>query len=182
MIPYKLADQSFTIPEGWHEITLKQWLSLRTIDINNICAILGVITGIPEETWFYARQIEMIEKMIPNMKWIGRPFDLKKQPIPETVMLNGETVTVPKDITIKTFGQKLTYQNEMAKHLNDDGNVKVEFLPMNLAIYLCPEPFTDQKAFALVQHIEAMPVTQAYPIGSFFLTSFLKSSPGNPST
>ena len=175
MIPYKLADQKFSLPESWNEITLRQWLQLRTIDAKDICAVLSIFTGIPKETFYQARDIDYVEKMIPNLQWIATPIDLKELPVPSIISLNGETVVVPKDISIKTFGQKLMYQNEMVKHLDGEGNVKIEFLPMNLAIYLCKDPFSDENVAAILPHIEQLPIVHAYPTGAFFLSSFRES-------
>lgn len=180
MIPYKLGDTSFNMPESWHEVTVKQWLDFRKIDVSDICAVLAVLSGLSREQFFNTREIDLVDKLIPFLNWMQEPIDLKSQPVPKSVIISGQEVEVTGDITFKTYGQKLTYHQELFKYMDENGTAKVEFIPVALSIYLCPDPFSDIKAAALIPEIEKLPITIAYPIASFFLTNSLLSFQTNP--
>jgi len=179
MIPLTLGEKKFNLPSDWNDITVKQWLDLRSIDFTDICAILAVLTGIEREMWFTSTEISGIEEIIlPQLQFLADPIDLTKIELQKFVTISGKEVEVPKDIGLKTYGQKIIFQQEMLKYSATDGNFKIEFMPRAIAIYMCPEPFTDIKAFEYEKEIERMKVVEAYPLASFFLSSLLKSWTG----
>lgn len=179
MIPFKLGENSFLVPARWEDITVKQWFQLREIPADDYCGILSILSGVSRETWFNAREIDVVEKIIPLLDWMGVPTDLSRYPIPEKIMIGGEIVSVPKDIKLKTFGAKLTYEKNLKDYTNDKGEVSIDFMPIALSIYFCPEPFNDKAAAALLDDIGNMPISEAYPISAFFLNSLRPSSNQN---
>lgn len=175
MIPYKLGEHSFLIPSRWEDITVKQWFQLRDISLEDYCGILEVLSGVSRETWFNTREIDVVEKLIPFLDWMKEPVDLSKYPVPEKVIIGGALVTVPKDIKLKTFGAKITYEKNLQNYTNENGEVSIDFLPIALSIYFCPEPFNDTAAAGLLDDIGNMPISEAYPISAFFLTNSQQS-------
>lgn len=176
MIPLLLGEQKFNLPTDWNELTISQWLTLREIDFTDICSILAVLTGIDRDTWFSSTEFSTIEeRVIPHLEFLTNPIDLEKIPLPKNVTISGKTIDVPTDIGLKTYGQKIIFQKEMLKHIDPNGDFKIEFMPRALSIYLCPEPFTDEAAKKYQTEVEQMKVVEAYPVACFFLSRLLKS-------
>src|SRR6476620_8037259 len=133
MIPYTLKDQSgrelfkFELPQSWEEITLAQLIAWekesKRVKIEsfqggeiNFCKQLEIITGVPAITWFNCTEISVDEKLLPLLEWMQVPMnprEFEQLPIPESLTIAGKQIEVTKDIDLKTFGQKITFQTEM---------------------------------------------------------------------
>lgn len=183
MIPYLLESHKFNLPECWEEVTTRQWFQLQEVDLKDDCAILAILSGVPREVWFNTDKIDIVEKMLPILNFMNNPLSLVRYPVPAKIKVGAREIEISKDIRLKTFGAKLTYQNELYSkdgqgkyiYLNDDHTFKSEFVPVGLSIYLCEEPFSDAKAKELIDDILNVPIAEAYPTAAFFLNNFLES-------
>lgn len=197
MIPYELKDSSgkpvlkFSIPSSWEESTLRQMIQWREEAKKGeiaFCKQLEIMTGVPESDWLNCSAINVDTLLLPNLEWMKEPLSesyLASLPVPETVIINGKEIAIVKDIDLKTFGQKITMQTQMAKYAVKDGEnitgFELSFFPIAIAIYLLeidpPRiPFSDVKAFAFATECELLPLKDAFPLASFFLQRFLGSS------
>ncbi len=190
MIPYLLEDQKFNLPGSYHELTVKQWFGLHEIDVEDVTGLLELLTGIPKATWLYTRQIDIVDQILPNLKWLRDPIDLKNLPVPKKIIFNGAEIKTPTDLRLETNGQKITFQQQMIPFIDEAGNISINFLPIGIAIYLCPKPAPDQyKTFdlmteveKLIPEVEKLFITDAYPLIAFFLMSSQLSLTSNRST
>jgi hypothetical protein len=175
MTPYILGEHKFNLPTCWEDVTTKQWFQLRDIDLTDTCGILSILSGLDRDLWFNTREIDVAEKILPALDFMKQQTDLSKYPVPAKIKIGDREIEVTKDIRLKTFGARCTYQHEYAKYMNEKGDAAIEFLPINLSIYLCPEPFSDSKAKELIDQVMEIPITQAYPTAAFFLSNFVTS-------
>lgn len=171
----KLGDKPFSLPTSWEDITVAQYLTLRKTNLADFCETLHVLTGLPREEWFNAREIDFVEKLLPRIAYLATPVDFSSYSIPASIAVDGKEYLVPKDIRFRTFGQKLTFQSQVLSHIDEEGNISVDFVALACAIYLVDDPFTDERAFALADRLRLLPMCLIYPTAAFFLNSSLNS-------
>lgn len=197
MIPYDLKNNGtsvlkFSIPQSWEECTLGQLIKIQSFKDEQAFPFtkqLEIMTGIPETDWLNCTIVSLDTLLLPNLEWMKEPLSeahLSSLPVPDSVTIGETKYPVPKNIDLKTFGQKITFQTEMAKYAvkDNDGNVtgfELNFFPVAIAIYLIevdpPKiPFVDAKAFEFAAECEKIPLSESYPLACFFLQRFLKSS------
>lgn len=195
MIPYDLKHNGksimkFSIPESWEESTLRQMIQWKEQSAKGqieFCKQLEIMTGIPETDWENCSATNVDALLLPMLEWMKEPLSeqyLMSLPVPETVTINGKAIEIPKDIDFKTFGQKITFQTEMAKYAVKDteGGItgfELSFFPVAIGIYCYPfEKFEDKKAFEFAKECELLPLKIAFPLAAFFLRRYSVSSNG----
>lgn len=202
MTPFTLSDPitnkvllKFDLPGSWQEITLGQmilWEQECKSGLPSFTKQLEILTGIPETDWMNCTILSIDQMLMPHMDWLNEPLqesDFTSLEVPEKVTIEGKEYAVPKDLDLKTFGQKITFQSQMGENVirNEAEEItgfKTEFFPTAIAIYLCPSQidpedgklkWKDVTAFEFAEKVKALPLFEAWPIATFFLHRFIAS-------
>ena len=194
MIPLKAIHKNteipFSVPQSWNEITLRQFLFLKEWDKKNFIKLISILCNIDYDILFNSRDIDIDNKIIPLLQWVKDPVNVKTLSLPKEITIDGKQYPVPEDIKTKTLGQKITLQLFLADAQTNNKDTS-DCISYALAIYFQPEitgkDFNDEEAKKIIPLIEDCKMFEAYPVGTFFLTNFLKSlsakesnSPTNP--
>jgi hypothetical protein len=189
MIPFNLKDKNsettlqFNLPSSWQEITLGQmidWEHESSSGPISLCKQLEILTGIEEQTWLNCSILSLDKMLLPYLEWMKEPVnELDFAGVPDSVVIDGETIPVPKNIELKSFGQYITFKMKMEEAMkkNDKGELEridIDFIPLAIAIYLYPEStFDDIKAAAFAIKVRELPFIQANTLSTFFFQKFL---------
>jgi hypothetical protein len=146
------------------------------------------VLSIPRAKVLACTDLNICDKLYPLLEWLSREneFDADKYLVPDFVYVNGVKVQRPKGIGLSSWGQKLVLE-ESLKVVKLGGGDEVDAFVSVLAIYLQPEydritkPTKEDKAVfnadsakELEEHILNMPLSEAWPLASFFLSSYAK--------
>lgn len=175
MIPLSANGKDFNLPISWSEVTAKQYRGLLGAD--HLAQQLEALTGMPAADWENLREVDFEERIAPVIDFLNEGLDLSGLPVPDEIEIRkGERVKVPKDITLKAWGQKLSLQAELGKVLGQNTALRyLDAVIFATAIYLCPEPYSDSRARDLAANeISALPITTVFPIGDFFFRSWIR--------
>ena len=180
MIPfkaiYKETEISFSIPQSFEELTLKQLCLLNEWDKKDITKLLSILCNIEHDIIFNSSSLDIEDKIIPLLSWMKEPHDFENLILPKHITIDGKQYQVPKDIMVKTLGQKISLQLFLAK-AQVERRRKVDCIPFALAIYFQPEitntSFSEDRAKELIPIIEQCKMLEAYPTGDFFLSRFI---------
>ena len=189
MTPFSLKDKNsdtelqFNLPSSWQEITLGQmidWENESATGPISFCKQLEILTGIDEDTWVNCSILSLDKMLLPHLEWMKKPVnELSFAGVPDHVVIDGETIPVPKNIELKSFGQYITFKMKMEEAIkkNDKGDferIDINFIPLAIAIYLYPEhTFDDIKAAAFAIKVRELPFIQANTLSTFFFQKFL---------
>jgi hypothetical protein len=153
-------------PTKWSEVTVGHFVMPEFLSGNSI-KLLAALSGIPA-----SKLAQATEEMSPHFK---KTVDfLKREPmgwrggaVPETLEFMGVTCTVPKNIEMRAFGQKV-----MLGQAITESKFIYDKIPTAIAIYFGPQVLPEDW-FERMDEIEAevlkMPIAEVYPIADFFL-------------
>lgn len=175
-IPYTIDKIKFTLPYGWAGLTLREWMDMRfSWDKSDYIRLLEILSGVPYDTWYSCRVIDLDKKVNPILSMITTSPDWEKLPVPSLVTLGGTEIKVPKDLKLETFGQKSVLQIKTNKAQDEYGD-PLRALPEALAIYFQPQltgkPFDGITLEEIIPLVMEMPILEAYPVGTFFLINY----------
>lgn len=164
------------VPQSWGETTLNQFYKLRNIDDNfKFSEDVAIMTGLDKSIFLDSDNIEFDAKIYPVLEWMENKFDAHTYPVPDFVEVNGKKIARPKGIALGTFGQKLELQN-LLTNAEKTAKDEIDCFAHALAIYLQPgytgSKFDSDKAKELIPHILEMPLSQSWPLASFFLSNY----------
>jgi hypothetical protein len=160
------------VPEEWHEVTLEQIIKLDFEFNSNISTtfnILSVFTDLP------VHEIEntssnLWKPLLSVMDFIYKPPNWKKLKKPDTIHFLDKEITLPKDISLATFGQKVFALQAMNKKEPDAmADVITTYIQPCYDGYVSTERIEE-----LRNHVLQLPAIQAVPIGRFFLTKLIR--------
>lgn len=162
MISLKIGKQKFNCPNGWHEVTQRQWLKIKECKTaNEIVSILTEVTEISDD---------LLLQLTPFLNWMNEPFSPKEWEKPSEVNMFCQTIKTDIDITRKSLAQKIMLQNLIAGAKDLD-----KIMGETIAIYVQPViqnvPFDYGKAKDLAAGVEDMPLCIVQPFAGFFLNS-----------
>lgn len=208
MITYKLftgdKEQSVLFPTGYHDLTYKQFLRLRTEYTGDIGQLLDILTDIPRAIWMKLPVAEA-NKITKFLSWIvDSPIKWDEIAVPATLHFHGKDFTIPKDLGLETFGQKIVLETKISQIVNamlhpaakssTPPNAKtvalsaqqkaatqlVSFIPYVVATYMQPRlnntDFNEDEVLAVEQEILNCRAVEVYPIGNFFIRTLLGSA------
>jgi len=171
------------IPQSWYDITVDQYVRLTLTKEFNDITFLAIMLGVEEEDILNSSNPNLDIDTYPHLAWytgetsedfFSRMTDENKRFMPKEVVLERDgadiTIPIPKDLSMKTYGQKISVEQMLEKNANEPFSI----FPDVVAIYLYPdwsgEKFNLGKALEFKDsHIMKMPIYLAYPIGRFFL-------------
>jgi hypothetical protein len=179
MTPIKINGQSLEIPSSWDEVTTMQFIELSDSEErpNHIVRIISALTGIEYET-LAATECEIAESVLQAVAFIGTPPDFSKLIAPDKINVGGKLLTVPKDITSETFGQKTLVQQK----INECVEAKKELssiIPFTIAQYFQPayydSKYNDKQAEQFESITRHVKILEAFPVANFFLSKYISS-------
>lgn len=175
MLRISLEDKIYDLPESWKEVNVKQFIELGLYDGKDIITLLSILMQAPYDEVFVMTD-GSIEKMIDSLSWYRADFDFEKLPVPEKINIGGADFVPPKDIKLKTYGQKIHFEDKMS---GGDGPIlKMAYV---VGIYMYPivsgKQFDDETIDTFVMdHILKCRILQVYPLAAFFLDSWQPST------
>lgn len=202
MIPFKATYRksifhrrrtvSFNVPRGYDEITIGQYIDILKWDGKSLLDVVGILTGLPDEIIQNTDVHQVAQDVVKYLNWVTVPpqfMDTESEfycefPVPDTIKIGFKQYTVPKDITLETFGQKISLQVHLKMAQKDELSL-AETIPMALAIYFYPivsgKPYDEDRARELLPLIKKVNLLDAYVVSAFFLNNSRKSLTKNVS-
>ena len=182
MLPFS-KPTPFNLPEGYHEVTLQQFIHLHQQERGDVLALLEALTGVPRATWMNVSAADYETKLLPQLEWMATIPDFKSLPVPKIVTISGAEIQVPTQLNELTWGQKLQFELCLSQAWDEQGNIRYTMIPDAIAVYLADsKPYTDEKYEQMKTDVMQLPITIAYPVASFFLTGFLSCYRTNRNT
>lgn len=180
MIPFKINNQPFLIPSGWHELTLDQYVRLRNeFTGSNTDVLLEILSGLSKEMCYNASLEDVELLVIPALQWMEERLAVESLPVPEKINIEGVGYDIISDIGKKTYGQKIALQKAMEDCIAETGDL-INCLTFAIAVYYYPivtkEIFNEDEAREFAKIIGKLKLTEAYPVADFFFSSLIKSA------
>lgn len=194
-LPFKIGKETLYFPAGWHHISLAQTLVIYdpTTGTKDTLTVLSILVGKPVEFWFAVDRMDVEKHLTPQLAWFNQPFDFQSLPLPPSITIDGKVLKVPKDLGMKSWGQRVAFAQEV-QTVNDRFKDSPEavrnfhhafgLIPYTLALYFFEEfhgvnfkdKFDDDaiREFANTKIVH-LPITEAYPIAAFFLLNSSES-------
>lgn len=189
MMPITINNQVVHLPFSWFEVTVSQYRRLLKAEglIQQLEALSGVkkviVEGeekelplVPAIEWENLSEIDFEQRIASTIQFLSEPIDLSGLPVPKEIKIGEKDYTLPKNIALKAFGQKLSLQNELAKlELDNTPQAYTDAVVFAVAVYLCDDPYSDSKARELAKEIDGCLITDIFPAGNFFFRSWINS-------
>ncbi len=186
---------SLNLPRTWYDCTFDQWLKLKyEWDGNDLLKLLSIMGSEPLEKISATESSNINISIFESMSFIyDQKFSFDDLKLPEVITINERNALIPTDLMKETFGQKvmlMQYINDPDYYIEttiEEEEVTRDYsklLHIAAAVYLQPQidgmPFDADKAEGYFDQFKQMPVTDIYPLGSFFLNrSKLLMKPGS---
>ena len=161
---------SVNAPDCWDDVLVKHFVNPMFLSGDSI-GLLSSLSGIDRKTLLNSKEdiAGQLTRMVEFIRLNVNGFKMKEKP--ERFKLMGVDCLVPKDIELERVGQKIMFQNAMAKH-----KFIYEGIPEAIAIYLAPElnngEFDDEKLPEIEEAVMELRIVDVFPIADFFLNSY----------
>ena len=165
----------YGMPEGWHDVIVNQFLELRNCEDADFIKILSVLINAPYDKVFACNPEMIARKVFPMLDWyFDETFNFDELKIPPKLSVQGKKYPIPRDIRLKSFGQKLHIE-EVMREMCDP----VSKMPYIVAIYMYPvitkNKFDIESLDEFTKNtIGNCKITEIYPIANFFLIKLRK--------
>lgn len=177
MIKFKHDDGEFTAPTDWDEVLVEHFIKPEFLSGNPI-KLLSALSGIPEGKLLHTTEdvLPYFERTIGFMAkdptgWMG------EDEVPETIDVLGVSCTIPKELEVQSFGQKVMFGQALQKH-----TFVYAGIPEAVAVYVAPQIYPDnwhEKMDEVSKAVLKLPIKKVYRVAAFFLrTSKAVSSDG----
>ena len=177
MFQVKTPTSEFTLPSGWPEVTLSQYLNLfdkQVIDddgqpsyqVADVLYVLASDAALLEQLTSADQEL-----LLQQLTFMGQQPDFSQ--LTGSVEVNG--VRLPTDFRNGTLLQKWTIEQVVRDSSNEGKSANfISIAVPVLTIYLYPiltgKPLTDaSQVDEVLAQVEALPVTSALPLSAFFL-------------
>lgn len=179
----------YTFPENWYEVTTKQYKQLRTEYTSDDTHFLEIMTGVPRSVW-YNQPTKFVEDVMVHMSWVAeKQIEFDKLKVEDTVVINENTIPVPKDLGLLSFGQKMLVDTKVKEFIDqyigkkDTGQKRymvITLIDYIVAVYLCPgivgkEKFDAGDLERALLYVNNTPAYLIYPVAGFFLRKCIDS-------
>lgn len=171
----------YNLPESWEELTIKQFIEMDNYDNRDYIRLLSVLLQAPYGEVFSVDPVLLKEKISPIVSWISEEYNFESLKVPEEINIYDKDlkivgkVKIPKDIRLKTFGQKIHFDEAMS---SSEGSIIMK-IPYIVAIYLYPEysknKFDEDSVVDFKNnHINYCRAVDIYAVACFFLDNWQK--------
>ncbi len=185
MIPFKATDSEgetfmINVPDSWDELSFRMYhqMGLNKDKLNDPITLLSILSG-KDYGYIYSFPVEeLYAKVSPYLEFLSTPLNIDEQKMPDEILIDDVLVKIPKDLKVKTYGQKLM-ASQIVKRIYNEKVTMMASLPALCAIYLSAEyykgKFDSDKVSEFEELLWDQPAKDVYSIGSFFLTKSLQS-------
>lgn len=168
----KLDDQVYDFPESWKEVNVKQFVDLSMYKNDDIISLLAILMQAPYDIVF-CMDDKSIEALVNNLDWYREDMDWEALPRPDTINIGGIEFEPPTDIRLKSYGQKIHFEQKMLSLENPI--IKMAYA---VGVYMYPvvtgKQFDDMSIDRFVQEkIMKCRILQVYPWAAFFLDNWM---------
>lgn len=195
LIPYKFKhlvedgkyqDISFDFPTAWEDLTFDQGCRIFTEwydqDSNDVMKLLSILSGVEVSVWENA--VGNVEAdILPRLDFMKDAPELETRPVPKTLKIGEKEITLPKNIRLETFGQKVSLQSTINKSIGKPHDLFL-IIPAAVAVYTYPQyfnaPLDSGKLKTFTELIGTCSFLDVYSAGKFFFLKSLKSSGSKP--
>jgi len=171
----QIDKEIYDLPDGWGEVIVNQFLELRNCENADFITILSILLNAPYDKIFACNPEMIAKKVIPMLDWyFDDTFKFEDLKIPPKLYVQGKEYLIPRDIRLKSFGQKIHFEEIMI-----DMKDPVAKMPYVVAIYMYPiitkNKFNIESLDEFTKNIIGnCKITEIYPIADFFLTKLRK--------
>lgn len=184
MIPFKINGKRYQLPTCWEDMTVSQFQELKRMneaDEYEYIRFLSIVTGVPFETLFHTKSLDVMDKIEPFLAFIKTP--LEKTKAPKAITINGKECPVPTDLRDYTYGQKVHAWNAIAKAIEEHKDPYADMAYI-VAIYLQPlatgKNYSEAEAKKMAKEvIGELSLVPTYHIAAFFLNQYAISRNAN---
>jgi len=179
MLDLVINDHAYPVPTSWQEVTLGQWIAMaeQAGGLDHI-GLLAVFTGLPIELLANLPCDAVKLELVPELAFISEPLDLFSLPRPDRIRLAGQDLEPIDDPGRERFGQRLYMQQLVGAAMASEADHWTLVAPTIACYYapaLHPDGKWDDRHVKLVQaQVLDMPVVEAYPEATFFLTGYVE--------
>lgn len=165
----------YSLPENWDEVTVNQFLELRDHIDADFITILSILISAPYDKIYTCNPEMIAKKVLPLLNWyFDDTFNFDELKIPPKLSVRDKKYPIPRDIRLKSFGQKLHFE-EIMRDIKDP----VIKMPYVVAIYMYPivtkNKFDIESLDEFAKNtIGNCKITEIYPIANFFLAKLKK--------
>lgn len=179
MVPIKIGGISYNLPASYGELTCNQFAKLSKIeDQNNMIELLSILLSVDKEILEQCDMVDIDLVVLPFLSYLNEPM-VANYIIPDKIEIKGVWYPKPKGIGVNTYGQKNHLQREVAKY-EKAGLSDVDLYPFAVALYMQPivsnSPYNADKVDDLIGDIKNCRINEVWPIASFFLMNYLRST------
>lgn len=179
MIPVTINNHNMYIPSSWDEVTVAQFIKLASDGdcVNPVAKTIAALTGIDYDI-IESMQCDVSDSVMQSISFIGNVPDFSKMKAPAEIKIGEQVLTVPKDITEETFGQKIMIQQKINDCI-ESGKDLSTLIPFTIATYFQPayfnEKYSGKKAEQLEELTNQCKIIEAFPVANFFLSRCINS-------
>lgn len=181
MIPFTTnTDLTFSIPQGWHEVTVRMYADLNKYRLqirNDFVRVLSILSRVPYETLFTLPEDKIFANIVPMLSWMNEKFEVDNLPTVEEFFVQGKLIKVPEKITKLSWGQRIIAESRIKPLLDNEENL-FTFIPIICSIYLSEQyfgkEFDAEKIDEFTEILWDEPIINVYPVGAFFLPNLTK--------
>lgn len=174
---FKLGKHKFTVPNSWDECSTDLFFELAGADHSDYIEMIAILSGLPRSVISQSRQLDLDTILDPHLEWMGEQINWEDIKPPTEVNFGVNKITVPADLDLESFGQKLVMDSIIDENTKTEGKKsKVNFsklIPAAFAVYFAAKYYDKDFERELVDKflpiVGELPIMTVYPIGSFFL-------------
>jgi hypothetical protein len=182
MTPFIIGGKSVPIPSGWQELTVLHMQKISALpehEKTDLCRMLEIFTGIEYKIWFNAELSELnVAQLTTALEWTKDAIDMNTLEMPKSLMIGDKAIDVPKDLAVKTLGQKQRFEQVALPALESNKSL-VGSMAELLAIYIQPlytgANFNPDNIDDVIRKCEQLKAVDAYPVVAFFLRKYFVS-------
>jgi len=175
MIKFTFDETKVILPTAWEEVTVAMFCNPDFLS-GDAVKLLSTLSGIEKEKLYnttedltkYLNQVSSFVLKNPN-GWMGKE-------LPDMLRVLEVNCTIPKNLELEKFGQKVMFGQAVAKHKDT-----YQALPEAIAIYLAPQIYPKdwfEKIDEVAKAINGMKIVHVWRIADFFLTSINRLQKG----
>jgi hypothetical protein len=153
-------------PTSWDEVTVGHFVKPEFLSGSSL-KLMAALSGIPTSKLANATEqvAKEFEKTVSFLK--KNPLGWRGAGVPETIEFLGVTCKVPKNIEMRSFGQKTMLADAILK-----SKFTYDAIPDAIAIYFGPQVYKSdwfERMDELKEEAKKLPIANVFPIADFFL-------------
>lgn len=159
----------YDVANCWGDVTVKQFTEVVNRDMT-VSQLLSVFTGITEDEINIYDQDALTKVIYPLFIWINESIDMSTTTMPDTLLINGKRIKIPKDIAQESAGQNWLLQQLMSS-CSDESYYPIiaDVVAVMLQPLITGEKFNDRRHEEIKEIINYLRIVDVLPVAAFFL-------------